>query len=209
VVEQREVWLACVREARTALMCGIPQPEWVQLESLVDGSARVANFVHREGSALAISMRRLVGGCIAMPSDEKGIRQKGPSIMIAASQAYEAGMRLQSIAWEHAQELRDLITSQTRELAKVRALAQQWRAAVVEGGPKRAAVLAEAVAARCEVRVAVVRALKSRRLRAAEAYEVMAACEARILEHIAWARGPLTSVCHSVRLCVSGDGWPC
>ena len=138
VVEQRTVWLACVREARVAVTCGEPQPEWMQLVSLIDGSARVSQREHREGSAFEISIRRLVGGCVATPLDEKGKKQKGPGVMIAVSQAYEAGIQLQHVAWTYSQELRDRISTQTSELAKVRGLARRWRVAVIDGGPKRA-----------------------------------------------------------------------
>ena len=56
VVEQRTVWLACVREARVAVTCGEPQPEWMQLVSLIDGSARESLRDHDAGPLLLIAL---------------------------------------------------------------------------------------------------------------------------------------------------------
>ena len=200
LVAQRSAWLACAKEAQMALIGGLPHEQWQRLVALVEGSARPAAFEHREGSSQELAMRRLVGGCVVPPCDEKGEHQRGAEIMIAVSQAYEAGIRLQREAWEQAQWLRDLIATKTRELNRVRPLARRWRMTVIRGGPKRASMLSEAAAARTGLKAAVIAALQAGRLDDDEVVALLAAGEARIKEQLLIARASFTSVSHRAAL---------
>ena len=199
-MERRAAWLTCVKEARIHLIGGLPHVEWARLEALLEGSARPSDAAFVEGSTREIAMRRLVGGCVAPPSSTSGNSSSLVDATLSVAQAYEAGMLLQREAWEQASELRDSISTATKERAKARQWARRWRMAVVRGGPARAAALAEAAAARADMREAIADARTSGELGEEAVYELGAAGARRIREHLMLARGLRTSVSYRAAL---------
>ena len=119
---------------------------------------------------------------------------RGADIVRAVAKAYEAGIRLQYAAWEDSSETREAVTCLTRDMAMARPLARRWRLAVVRGGPARVSGLAEAAAARDDMKAAMGFALKAGRVDAASVHELMAVAEKQIGRRMMEVRGLLTAV---------------
>ena len=143
IVQARGEWRAAVMDAKWELEKNKTHQGWSELLARlkVSSGALPARYCKNldYGSTAEVRMRRLIGALVAGTGSREvdGKRQ----CLQAVGTAAKAGLRLQEVAKKEAAAVERRVRDEVRRIGRARKWACEWLAAVVRGGPRKAAML--------------------------------------------------------------------